>query len=295
MTYEDVAATDSVPAGPYYTLSCLPSLGDVAVVRTAVTVHKLLIPQTFLETRRDTIQLENAVSTISQEYVLEFTSEYGMPEILHPELPGPEDPIVEFHEGTVDMDLFSLISAPNPAKVKTETRPHATRERAAPVGNPPYTRVALEPDLKKEKVDTRAHVSKRRRIRRKQMHHPRCSRKAIVTEDSDYEKSTSFTSMFGSLGSIYQPGWGVTNNCRLDTPVAFQDMADHIVPPGYFSKLRHLPNDEFLNQYNTPLTWQVAMGSQLRLQFEQETKLLKKAVAQVARRDQRIEAREKHI
>nr|GEU51095.1 hypothetical protein [Tanacetum cinerariifolium] len=37
------------------------------------------------------------------------------------------------------------------------------------------------------------------------------------------------------------------------------------------------------------------MGSQLRLWFEQETKLLKKAVAQVARRDKRIEAREKHI
>nr|GFC61967.1 hypothetical protein [Tanacetum cinerariifolium] len=42
------------------------------------------------------IQLENAVSTISQEYLLEFTSEYGIPESLHPELPGPDDPIVEF-------------------------------------------------------------------------------------------------------------------------------------------------------------------------------------------------------
>nr|GFA34605.1 hypothetical protein [Tanacetum cinerariifolium] len=360
MTYEDVAATDSVPAGPYYTLSCLPSLGDVAVVRTAVTVHKLLIPQTFLETRRDTIQLENAVSTISQEYVLEFTSEYGMPEILHPELPGPEDPIVEFHEGTVDMDLFSLISAPNPAKVKTETRPHATREvplltttanrvidmkdmtGASGSSGTPSTVEKSPLDFSNEdppplitesgsKCTTQGAEEGSCRLpplieypqreitgfhRNRDGYHClrtcdqeipvhtkgvsdpdslACSRKAIVTEDSDYEKSTSFTSMFGSLGSIYQPGWGVTNNCRLDTPVAFQDMADHIVPPGYFSKLRHLPNDEFLNQYNTPLTWQVAMGSQLRLQFEQETKLLKKAVAQVARRDQRIEAREKHI
>nr|GEX70028.1 hypothetical protein [Tanacetum cinerariifolium] len=31
---------------------------------------------------RDTIQLENVVSTISQEYLLEFTSEYGIPESL---------------------------------------------------------------------------------------------------------------------------------------------------------------------------------------------------------------------
>nr|GEV17796.1 hypothetical protein [Tanacetum cinerariifolium] len=50
---------------------------------------------------RDTIQLENAVSTISHEYLLEFTSEYGIPESLHLELPGSEDPIVEFSEGKV--------------------------------------------------------------------------------------------------------------------------------------------------------------------------------------------------
>ncbi|GJT83762.1 hypothetical protein Tco_1058104 [Tanacetum coccineum] len=120
-------------------------------------------------------------------------------------------------------------------------------------------------------------------------------KKAAVAEDPDSEKSTSFTSMGGSPGSIYQPGWGVTNNCRLDTPDVCQDMVDHIVPPGYFSVLRHLPNDDFLSQYNINLAQQVAMGSQLRLRFEQEAKLLKKAVAQVARRDQRIQAREKDI
>nr|GEX96836.1 hypothetical protein [Tanacetum cinerariifolium] len=49
--------------------------------------------------RRDTVQLETAVSTISQEYLLEFTSEYGILEALHPELPGPEDRIVDFLEG----------------------------------------------------------------------------------------------------------------------------------------------------------------------------------------------------
>nr|GEU67341.1 hypothetical protein [Tanacetum cinerariifolium] len=50
---------------------------------------------------RDTIQLENAVSTISYECLLEFTSEYGIPESLHPELLSPEDFIVEFPEGKV--------------------------------------------------------------------------------------------------------------------------------------------------------------------------------------------------
>ncbi|GJW01460.1 hypothetical protein Tco_1556711 [Tanacetum coccineum] len=50
---------------------------------------------------RDTIQLDDVVSTISGEYLLEFTSEYGIPEGLHPELPGPEDTIVDFPEGKV--------------------------------------------------------------------------------------------------------------------------------------------------------------------------------------------------
>ncbi|GJU24615.1 hypothetical protein Tco_1163236, partial [Tanacetum coccineum] len=70
---------------------------------------------------------------------------------------------------------------------------------------------------------------------------------------------------------------------------------DHIVPPGYFLVLRHLPNDDFLGQYNVNLARQVAMGSQLRLRFEQHAKLLKKTVARVARRDQIIQAREVEI
>ncbi|GKE03333.1 hypothetical protein Tco_1395351, partial [Tanacetum coccineum] len=50
---------------------------------------------------RDTIQLDTAVSTISPEYLLEFTSEYGISEDLHSELPGPEERIVDFSEGKV--------------------------------------------------------------------------------------------------------------------------------------------------------------------------------------------------
>ncbi|GKD82818.1 hypothetical protein Tco_1349657, partial [Tanacetum coccineum] len=50
---------------------------------------------------RGIIQLEDAVSTIFREYLLEFTSEYGIPEDLHPELPGPEETIVDFPEGKV--------------------------------------------------------------------------------------------------------------------------------------------------------------------------------------------------
>nr|GEY74211.1 zinc finger, CCHC-type [Tanacetum cinerariifolium] len=72
---------------------------------------------------------------------------------------------------------------------------------------------------------------------------------------------------------IYQPGWGVTNNCRLDTLDACQDVVDHIVPPGYFSELCHMPNVEFLSQYNKNFAQQIAIGSQLRLRFKQEARV----------------------
>ncbi|GJV81827.1 hypothetical protein Tco_1517697 [Tanacetum coccineum] len=121
------------------------------------------------------------------------------------------------------------------------------------------------------------------------------SKEAGVAGNQDSKKSTPSPSITGSPGSIYQPGWGMPNDCRLDTPEACQDVVDHIAPSGYFSELHHLPTDEFLSQYNINLVKQVAMSSQLRLRFEQEAKLLKKSMAQVARRDQRIATREKNI
>nr|GFC51750.1 transposase (putative), gypsy type [Tanacetum cinerariifolium] len=48
---------------------------------------------------RDSVQLETAVNTIFNEYVAAFTSEYGISEVLRPELPGPGDRIVDFSEG----------------------------------------------------------------------------------------------------------------------------------------------------------------------------------------------------
>nr|GEX84907.1 hypothetical protein [Tanacetum cinerariifolium] len=89
------------------------------------------------------------------------------------------------------------------------------------------------------------------------------SQEVVVAGDPESE-NTSFTSMVGSSER-------------------------------YFSKLRHLRNDNFLRQYNMNLTRKLAMGSQLRLRFEQEAKLLKKSVAQLARWDQRIQARKNGI
>nr|GEX64118.1 putative transposase (putative), gypsy type [Tanacetum cinerariifolium] len=108
-------------------------------------------------------------------------------------------------------------------------------------------------------------------------------------------ENASFSSVVESSESIYRPAWGVANGSMFDTPEAFQDLVDHVTPPGYFFKLRYLHNDKFLRQYNANLARQVAIGSQLRLRFEQEAKLLRKSLAQVARRDKRIQARDHEI
>nr|GEU60810.1 hypothetical protein [Tanacetum cinerariifolium] len=142
----------------------------------------------------DTIRLEDVVSTISHEYLLEFTSEYDIPESLHPELPRPEEPIVEFPEGKVGVytkffefanyhiDLFGLISAPNPTKVKTRTRPCAAHEvplltatasrvidmeDTAVAGKAATTEVIPDPSLEKEVAAMGPLMNKRRHKRGK--------------------------------------------------------------------------------------------------------------------------------
>nr|GEU29353.1 hypothetical protein [Tanacetum cinerariifolium] len=258
----------------------------------------------------DTIQLENSISTISQEYLLEFNFEYGTPESLHPELSGLEDPIVEFPEGKVGvytkflslqtfgcrnyflgddvyptflyddsranayMDLFNLISAHNPTKVKTGTRPRAahkvpllttTASRVIDMGDtamasgssetpaaiekspldftdedpPPLLRVAMKrprrPFLNRGKslaaIEIEADSTGFAPATQEPLVNvsdPDPLSRTPVAEDPDSEKSTSFTSMVGLTGNIYQSRWGVTNNCRLDTPAVCQDVVDHI-------------------------------------------------------------------
>nr|GEW83762.1 hypothetical protein [Tanacetum cinerariifolium] len=171
-----------------------------------------------------------------REYLLEFTSEYGISEALYPELPGPGERIVDFPEGKDempaentyfpeavmilnthrtpiqkqpetllclvgssrryfqvddvyptflhdddrDMDLFNLIRAPNPTKVKTGTRPRAaykvpiltvtaSREAVAPKVPPPEnvttTGVAPEACQAEGIAATGPHVIKERRKR----------------------------------------------------------------------------------------------------------------------------------
>nr|GEV83460.1 hypothetical protein [Tanacetum cinerariifolium] len=241
---------------------------------------------------RDTIQLETAVSTISQEYLLEFTSEYDISEDLHPELHGPEERIVDFSE---DMDLFNLISAPNPSKVKTGLHPRAAHEVPLLTATASWVIDMVDPNVAIESSGTPFAIEKSlldfdnenpsppvtEAATPRAKHDPSFeipTRNVATMEVQDTHsmkitgsgKSTSSPSMVGLPRGIYQPGYGMTNSCHPDTLDACQDVVDHIVPPMYFSKLRHMPNAEFLSQYNKNLAQQVAMDSQLRLRFEQE-------------------------
>nr|GFB52630.1 hypothetical protein [Tanacetum cinerariifolium] len=279
------------------------------------------------------------------------------------------------------MDLFSLIRAPNPTKVKTGSRPRAPhelplltltasrviemdepaavtdssgvpsaiekslldfadeteasgQETAAPEVPPPEevpistvpggdqaAPVAVEPPMVQESckkgcegIDANAPPKSLRRdhadlqpsatlihLLLLTLHHPILrmlsdeSSQGVAAVGDPGSENVSSPTEFGSPESVYRPEWGVTNGSLLDTPEACQDLVDHAAPPGYFFELRYMHNDDFLGQYNINLARQVAMGSQLRLRFEQEAKLLRKSVVQVARREQRIQARESEI
>nr|GEU94391.1 hypothetical protein [Tanacetum cinerariifolium] len=369
---------------------------------------------------RDTVQLETAVNTISHEYLLEFTSEYGIPETLHPALPGPKDRIVDFSEGkigwmffskrsgrntpqcytkpldslknwnnrffwvdervfstvvdwrtnapkdgmsaagtysleavrvldTYHMDLFNLIRAPNPTKVKIGSHPRAPHEGAAAPKIPSFEDVPATaasgagqaeetttmdplaaPESRKRGHDGTDVNASSKSLQRDHadpqpsrsshggkslaaiqlglastvvvpedapvgVSDPDLSSPGIVAAGDPESENASSPAEVRSSGSVYQPEWGVTNGSLLDTPEACQDLVDHAAFPGYFSELRHMRNEEFLGQYNVNLARQVAMGSQLRLRFKQEAKLLRKSVAQVARQDKRIQAQELEI
>nr|GEU49519.1 hypothetical protein [Tanacetum cinerariifolium] len=97
------------------------------------------------------------------------------------------------------------------------------------------------------------------------------SSQGIAAAGDPESENASSPAEVGSSGSIYRPEWGVTNGSLLDTPEACQDLVDHAALPGYFSELCHMHNEEFLGQYNINLA------------------------RQVARQDQRIQARELEI
>nr|GEV63405.1 hypothetical protein [Tanacetum cinerariifolium] len=221
----------------------------------------------------------------------------------------------------VEIDLFSLIRAPNLTKVKTGSCPRAPHElslltltapRVIKMDEPaaatdssgvPSTierspldfdheaeasgRETVDPEMPPpEDVPITTDPGTDQAVETDAVEPPAGSRVPADVSDPDplafadapssqgvaiagdpESENVSSPAEVGSPGNVYRPEWGVTNGSLLDTPEACQDLVDHAAPP----------------------------GSQLRLRFEQEAKLLRKSVAQVARRDQRIQARESEI
>nr|GEU93290.1 hypothetical protein [Tanacetum cinerariifolium] len=219
------------------------------------------------------------------------------------------------------MDLFNLIRASNPTKVKTGSRPRAPHE--VPLLTLTATRVIEMDDLAaatdssgvpsrierslldfalearaseqgtvalemspsedvpvidvpgagqaEETVATDPPTAPESRKRGRDGTNvnapPKSSQGTAAAGDPESENASSPVEV-GSPESIYRPEWGVANGSILDTPEACQDLVDHVAPPGYFSELRHMHNEEFLRQYNVNLARQVAMGSQLRLRIQ---------------------------
>nr|GEW90596.1 hypothetical protein [Tanacetum cinerariifolium] len=60
----------------------------------------------FMKESDDESIFEEEMPDMEGEYLLEFTSEYGISDDVHPELTGPEDRIVDFSEGLPVMPLY---------------------------------------------------------------------------------------------------------------------------------------------------------------------------------------------
>nr|GFB16793.1 hypothetical protein [Tanacetum cinerariifolium] len=111
------------------------------------------------------------------------------------------------------MDLFSLIRAPNPTKVKTGSRPRASYEVHLLTLT---TNRVIEMEDPAATTDSSGVPSTIER-----------SSQGTVAAGDPESENASFASAVGSPESIYRPEWGVANGNMLDTSKAWQDLVDH--------------------------------------------------------------------
>ncbi|GKA84421.1 hypothetical protein Tco_0806016 [Tanacetum coccineum] len=218
-------------------------------------------------------------------------------------MPSRAEPEILF-EGR-HMDLFNLISALNPAKVKTGSRPRAAHEvplltvtanRVIDMEDPAVasgssgtpstiersptvtegtraedqaaatTEVIQEVVKEEEVVVIESPVNKRR----KQMRRKRVNEEVEVNAPPKVLRKDLMSSPANSIrGGKSLAAMGLVVGSTFSTPDAQDDSTT--------AKIQHEPGAA------------MAMASQLRLRFEQEAKLLKKVKAKIARRDQRVQ------
>nr|GEU69764.1 transposase (putative), gypsy type [Tanacetum cinerariifolium] len=137
---------------------------------------------------------------------------------------------------THQMDIFSLIRAPNPTKM----------DEPAVATNSSGVSSAIE----RSPLDfaDEAEASGRETAAPEMPPPEEVPITAALGAGQAAEANVSSPVEVGSPGSVYRLEWGVTNGSLLDTPEACQDLVDHAAPPGYFSELRHMHNEDFLGR-----------------------------------------------
>nr|GEX03793.1 transposase (putative), gypsy type [Tanacetum cinerariifolium] len=196
------------------------------------------------------------------------------------------------HDDDWDMDLFNLIRTPNPTKgaaapevsspedVPAASAPEAGQAEKVAATDPSATTESCKRGRDEDDVNAPPKVLRRDHADPR----PIGSTHSLSFADPGSCHPTDVAQSSQGTAAAGDPKSG---NASFASAVGY--------PESYFFELRHLHNDDFSRQYNVNLARQVAMGSQLRLRFEQEAKLLRKSVAQVARWDKRIQAQKLKI
>nr|GEW21687.1 septin and tuftelin-interacting protein 1 homolog 1 [Tanacetum cinerariifolium] len=179
----------------------------------------------------------------------------------------------------VEMDLFNLIRAPNPTKVNTESRPRAPHKIL--VLTLTATRV-IEMDEPAVATDSSGVPS------------------TIERDHTDLRPSGSSNGgkslaaiQLGLASYVFVPE-GAPADINDPDPLSFAD-APLRYPVDVVQSSQGIAAAGDSKSENVSSPAEVESSGNLRLRFEQEAKLLRKSVAQVARRDKRIQARELEI
>ncbi|GKD05976.1 hypothetical protein Tco_1180950 [Tanacetum coccineum] len=166
-----------------------------------------------------------------------------------------------------------------------------TMASVVPPAEPSSTMGAAPNIVKEEETAVDAPLVSKRRLKRANEESNANAPWKVLRKDFDASHPTQSTVRGKSLTSIR-----LGASSTVSAPASQETPASTMNPvPISFAKPSSVPKQDiaqFLGQFNMTLARQVAMGSQLRLQFEQEAKLLRKYVAQIACRDQRIQAME---
>ncbi|GJS43650.1 hypothetical protein Tco_0568693 [Tanacetum coccineum] len=156
-----------------------------------------------------------------------------------------------------------------------------------PVENPTTTEVVLEPDLEKEVAAIGPLVIKRHRKKGNDKADANAPPKVLRKDHAAFRPAQSARPDFCEESRVREIGLLSIRGRVTRRYLSARVKRDQQLPPGHPGRVPRYGRSHSIAG--------VAMGSQLRLRFEQKVKLFKKATTKIARQDQRIQAREEEI